>query len=390
MKGFVIMKTLIIILLCAAVSVFSPLNCLAAESTQSSETSPFEDYSKSSILMCADTGDIIYENNAYEHVSPASVTKVMSMLLILEAIDSGKISLDDEVTSSKNAVAMGGSQIWLEEGEVMTVDELLKAVAVASANDACTALAEYVAGSITSFVSMMNERAKELGLKNTNFENCTGLDDTAKNQYSCAYDIAVMAREVMKHELIKNYTTIWLDYLRNGETELNNTNKLVNSYSGITGLKTGTTSKAGFCVCATAERDGMNLIAVVLGADTSENRFNSAANMLDYGFANYQIIVPQIDENKITQVKIKNGIEKYVTPVFDETDKILVKKGSGDITYEYSVPSEVTAPLNKGDELGKIVIKSGSDVIRSVQLYSGKSVGKISFMYIFKEILGNI
>lgn len=259
--------------------------------------------------MCADTGDIIYENNAYEYLSPASVTKVMSMLLILEALESGKISLSDEVVTSKNAVAMGGSQIWLEEGEKMTVDELLKAVAVASANDACTALAEYIAGSTTSFVSMMNERAKELGLENTNFENCTGLDDTATNHYSCAYDIAVISREVMQHELIKNYTTIWLDYLRNGETELNNTNKLVNTYNGITGLKTGTTSKAGFCVCATAERDGMSLISVVLGADTSEDRFTSASNMLDYGFANYQIIVPEIDETQISTVKVINGIE---------------------------------------------------------------------------------
>lgn len=209
----------------------------------------------------------------------------------------------------------------------MTVDELLKAVAVASANDACTALAEHIAGSATSFVTMMNERAKELGLENTNFENCTGLDDTAVNHYSCAYDIAVMAREVMQDDLIKNYTTIWLDYLRDGETELNNTNKLVNSYSGITGLKTGTTSKAGFCVCATAERDGMNLISVVLGAQTSEGRFNSACNMLDYGFANYQVVAPQVDASQITAVKIKNGIEKSIVPVYDETNKLLVKKG---------------------------------------------------------------
>ena len=279
------MKKLISVFFFLLISLSGTIYCFAEEK-ENNTTAPFEDFSKSSILMCADTGDIIYENNAYEHLSPASVTKVMSMLLILEALESGKISLSDEVVTSKNAVAMGGSQIWLEEGEKMTVDELLKAVAVASANDACTALAEYIAGSTTSFVSMMNERAKELGLENTNFENCTGLDDTATNHYSCAYDIAVISREVMQHELIKDYTTIWLDYLRNGETELNNTNKLVNTYNGITGLKTGTTSKAGFCVCATAERDGMSLISVVLGADTSEDRFTSASNMLDYGFAN--------------------------------------------------------------------------------------------------------
>lgn len=382
------MKKLISAFLCVVLLLSGSVCSYAAESENSS--APFEDFSKSSILMCADTGDIIYENNAYEHLSPASVTKVMSMLLILESLESGKISLSDEVVTSKNAVAMGGSQIWLEEGEKMTVDELLKAVAVASANDACTALAEYIAGSTASFVSMMNERAKELGLENTHFENCTGLDDTATNHYSCAYDIAVMAREVMQHELIKNYTTIWLDYLRNGETELNNTNKLVNTYNGITGLKTGTTSKAGFCVCATAERDGMSLISVVLGADTSEDRFTSASNMLDYGFANYQIIVPEIDETQISQVRVINGIEKSVMPVYDETDKILVKKGGEEITYEYKTEPSVSAPVKSGDKLGEIIIKSGSDTIKTVKLYSGKNIKKISFSYVFKEMLSNI
>ena len=375
--------------MCLLISLSGTIYCFAEEK-ENNTTAPFEDFSKSSILMCADTGDIIYENNAYEHLSPASVTKVMSMLLILEALESGKISLSDEVVTSKNAVAMGGSQIWLEEGEKMTVDELLKAVAVASANDACTALAEYIAGSTTSFVSMMNERAKELGLENTNFENCTGLDDTATNHYSCAYDIAVISREVMQHELIKDYTTIWLDYLRNGETELNNTNKLVNTYNGITGLKTGTTSKAGFCVCATAERDGMSLISVVLGADTSEDRFTSASNMLDYGFANYQIIVPEINETQISTVKVINGIEKSVMPIYDETDKILVKKGGEDITYEYKTEPSVSAPVKSGDKLGEIIIKSGNETIRTVKLYSGKNIDKISFSYVFKEMLSNI
>ena len=383
------MKKLISVFLCLLISLSGTIYCFAEEK-ENNTTAPFEDFSKSSILMCADTGDIIYENNAYEHLSPASVTKVMSMLLILEALESGKISLSDEVVTSKNAVAMGGSQIWLEEGEKMTVDELLKAVAVASANDACTALAEYIAGSTTSFVSMMNERAKELGLENTNFENCTGLDDTATNHYSCAYDIAVISREVMQHELIKDYTTIWLDYLRNGETELNNTNKLVNTYNGITGLKTGTTSKAGFCVCATAERDGMSLISVVLGADTSEDRFTSASNMLDYGFANYQIIVPEINETQISTVKVINGIEKSVMPIYDETDKILVKKGGQDITYEYKTEPSVSAPVKSGDKLGEIIIKSGNETIRTVKLYSGKNIDKISFSYVFKEMLSNI
>lgn len=348
------------------------------------------DYSKSSILMCADTGDIIYEKNAYEHVSPASVTKLMSILLVLEAIDSGKITLEDKVTAGENAVAMGGSQIWLEVGETMTVDELLKAVIVASANDACTALGEYIAGSSTAFVSMMNERANSLGLENTNFENCTGLDDTATNHYSCAYDLAVIAREVLSHELVFNYSTIWLDYLRDGETELNNTNKLVNTYNGITGLKTGTTSKAGFCVCATAKREDMNLIAVVLGAETGDKRFESAVNLLDFGFANYELFVPAIDESKITEVKIKNGVEKATKPIYSSSDKILVKKGTGEISYEYTVSESVAAPLQKGDELGEILIKSGDQIIKKIPLYSGKDINKISYNFVLTEMLRNI
>lgn len=358
--------------------------------TNSANENGIVDYSKSSILMCADTGDIIYEKNAYEHVSPASVTKLMSILLVLEAIDSGKITLEDKVTAGENAVAMGGSQIWLEVGETMTVEELLKAVIVASANDACTALGEYIAGSSTAFVSMMNERANSLGLENTNFENCTGLDDTATNHYSCTYDLAVIAREVLTHELVFNYSTIWLDYLRDGETELNNTNKLVNTYTGITGLKTGTTSKAGFCVCATAKREDMNLIAVILGAETGDKRFESAVNLLDFGFANYEIFVPTIDETQITNVKIKNGEEKTTKPIYSTSDKILVKKGTGEISYEYSVSEAVNAPIKKGDELGEILIKSGDQIIKKIPLYSGKDINKISFNFVLTEMLRNI
>ena len=355
------------------------------------EDSKFEfDKSKSSILMCADTGDIIYENNAYEHLSPASVTKIMSILLVLEAINDGKISLDDEVSASNNAVAMGGSQIWLEVGEKMTVDELLKAVIVASANDACAALAEYISGSLPSFIEEMNKKARDLGLENTNFENCTGLDDTATNHYSCAYDLAVIAREVLKYDIVYNYTTIWLDYLRNGETELNNTNKLINTYNGITGLKTGTTSKAGFCVCATAKRDDMNLIAVVLGADTSDERFNTATGLLDYGFANYELFVPDIDETQITDVKIVNGTEKSIKPSYDLFEKILIKKGSGDIEYTYSVKESINAPLKTNQELGEINLSSVNKELKTIKLYAGKDVPKIKFSYIFREMLYNI
>lgn len=385
----IFMKKIIACLLAAFAVIIFPLQCFAdPEVAEKNDT--IEDYAKSSILMCADTGDIIYEKNAYEHLSPASVTKIMSILLVLEAIDSGKISLEDEVPAGENSVKMGGSQIWLELGEKMTVNELFKAVVVASANDACTALGEYIAGSSQAFVKLMNEKAQSLGLENTCFENCTGLDDTIKNHYSCAYDLAVIAREVLKHDLIYNYSTIWLDYLRNGKTELNNTNKLVNKYDGITGLKTGTTSKAGFCVCATAEREDMNLIAVVLGADTSEHRFQTASNLLDFGFAEYAVVAPQIDEAQITPVKIKNGKVKSVVPIYNQTDKLLVKKGEINITYAYEIEDSVSAPVENGAELGEISIKSGDDVIKTITLVSPKAIEKISFNYILIEMLRNI
>lgn len=385
----IFMKKTIACLLAAFAVIIFPLQCFAdPEVAEKNDT--IEDYAKSSILMCADTGDIIYEKNAYEHLSPASVTKIMSILLVLEAIDSGKISLEDEVPAGENSVKMGGSQIWLELGEKMTVNELFKAVVVASANDACTALGEYIAGSSQAFVKLMNEKAQSLGLENTCFENCTGLDDTIINHYSCAYDLAVIAREVLKHDLIYNYSTIWLDYLRNGKTELNNTNKLVNKYDGITGLKTGTTSKAGFCVCATAEREDMNLIAVVLGADTSEHRFQTASNLLDFGFAEYAVVAPQIDEAQITPVKIKNGKVKSVVPIYNQTDKLLVKKGDINIIYTYEIEDSVSAPVENGAELGEISIKNGDDVIKTITLVSPKAIEKISFNYILIEMLRNI
>ncbi len=345
---------------------------------------------KSAILMDLDSGTVLYAKDEYEHLSPASVTKIMTILLVLEAIDCGKINLSDKVIASKNSVSMGGSQIWLEEGETMTVDQLLKAVVVASANDACTALGEYIAGSSTGFVKMMNDRAKSLKLENTNFENCTGLDDSVKNHYSCAYDLAVIAKEVMKHKLVLDYTLIWLDSLRDGETELNNTNKLVKSYNGITGLKTGTTSNAGFCVCATASRDEMNLVAVVLGSDTSEDRFNTAASLLDFGFANYQSATPKYDKSKITPVKIINGYEKHVTLVPSGSSKILVEKGSEKFTYKYKIDKTAKAPIKKGQCLGEIEILSNSKVISTVKLVSDQNVCKIDFYTIFRHLIINI
>lgn len=373
-----IMKKIAIFLLSFSIFVFAPTTVFAQEQEEIKV--------KSSILMCLDNGQVLKEDNAYEHLSPASVTKVMSILLILEAIDSGKIGLDDMVTASENAVSKGGSQIWLEVGEQMSVNDLLKAVIISSANDACTLLGEYVAGSDTAFVDMMNDKVKELGLKDSHFENCTGLDDTVTNHYSCAYDIAVMAKEVMKHDLVKKYSTVWLDNLRNGETELNNTNKLVNTYNGITGLKTGTTSNAGFCLCATATRDGMSLVSVVLGADTSEHRFDKSTELLDYGFANYKIATIKLDEKKLTGVKVKQGISKSIKPVAENTDSVIVDKSADEFTYEYKMKNEVSAPVKKGDILGEVIIKNGDNQVATVNVVSDRDIGKISFGYIMREL----
>lgn len=345
---------------------------------------------KSSILMSLDTGDVIKQNNAYEHLSPASVTKLMSILLILEAIDSGKIKLTDEVTATENAVSKGGSQIWLEVGEKMTVNDLFKAVVIASANDACTLLGEYVAGSDSAFVDMMNKRVETLGLKNSHFENCTGLDDEVTNHYSCAYDLAVIAKEVMKHKLILKYSTVWLDSLRNGKTELNNTNKMINKYNGMTGLKTGTTSNAGFCLCATATRDGISFVSVVLGAQTSDERFALTQELLDYGFANYKLDNIKIDNSKLKTVKVKNGVDKSITPKCELNKKLLLPKNSDKITYEYSFLDEVKAPVKKGDKLGVITVYSGNKKISSIELKSDKNIKSVTFLYIFKKMFNNI
>lgn len=376
------MKRILSCIICILLTIQVPLVAYADNDAEKSKIN-----AKSVVLMATDTKDVLYKENELEHLSPASVTKIMSILLCLEALNSGKIKLTDKVTASKNAVAMGGSQIWLEEGEIMTVDELLKAVVIASANDACTALGEHIAGSDVAFVKMMNDRARELGLKNTNFENCTGLDDTTKAHYSCAYDLAVISCEVMKYDLIKDYSTIWLDSLRAGKTELNNTNKLVKSYKGITGLKTGTTSNAGFCVSATASRDGLNLVAVVLGSDTSEHRFQTAEYLLDKGFAEYSSKKIKIDKNKLTPVKINNGKQKSIIPSFSDTQNIVLPKDNGKLKYDFKIKKAVNAPVKKGDNLGSVKVISNGKTVKVIPLYADRDVDKVNFMYIFLNII---
>ncbi len=344
---------------------------------------------KSSILISMDTGDVLYESNAHERLSPASVTKIMSLLLVFEAIDCNKIKLTDEVSASENAVEKGGSQIWLEVGEIMSVEELLKAVIVASANDACTALGEYIAGSETAFVKMMNDRAKELGLKDTNFENCTGLDDTVTNHYSSAYDLAIISMHLMEYKLIQKYSKIWLEYLRDGKTELNNTNKLVNKYKGITGLKTGTTSAAGFCISATATRNNMSLCAVVLGGKTSEDRFNGAKSLLDWGFANYALKDISAEIKNIENVKVNGGIISSFKPICNST-KIIVDNNGAKLKFNYEQKDKISAPVKKGEVVGSVRVICNNKEIKKFDLVCDKDIGKKSFKFLFKLIFSTI
>ncbi|MEG1834812.1 MAG: D-alanyl-D-alanine carboxypeptidase family protein [Oscillospiraceae bacterium] len=343
---------------------------------------------KSAILMDAGTGTVLMEKNAHDKLFPASVTKIMSLLLITEAIDQGKIALTDTVTASTAASKMGGSEIWLKEGETMSVDELLKATVVASANDACYALSEVVSGSNEAFVKRMNERAKELGMNDTNFENCTGLDDTATNHLTSAYDIAIMSMELLKHQRIMNYSTIWMDSLRNGATELVNTNKLVRFYEGTTGLKTGTTGKAGCCVSATAKRDDLHLIAVVMGSDNSNDRFDGAKAMLNWGFSNYSAYQLMIEKEQIPAVNVLHGAETTLVPYIPDAITTIIEKGrEKEITQVVDLVVDVEAPVEKGQVLGSVIFKLDDKEIYKYNLVSEKAILKLTFFESFKRII---
>ena len=335
---------------------------------------------KSYVLMDVSNGKLLLGNNEHERLYPASVTKIMTLLLVIERIDSGKLSLEDKVTASTAAAGKGGSQIWLKEGETMTVDELLRAAAIGSANDACTALAEHIAGSEEGFVKLMNAKANELGMKDTNFENCTGLDDDTENHLTSAYDIALMSRELLSHERIQNYTTVWMDSLRSGATELVNTNKLVRFYKGTTGLKTGTTSKAGHCISASAIRKNLHLIAVVLGAENSTDRFEGAKALLNYGFANYETVTPNFDSSLITDVNVIKGIEQSVTPQVEKVLPMTLETGTGaKIQPEINLALSVEAPVEKGQVLGTLDFEIDGNVIASYNIVSPVEIRKINF-----------
>ncbi len=363
--------------------------------SQEAEALAFSEQIKanSAVLMDADSGKVLLALNENEAVYPASVTKIMSLLLICEAIDSGKIALGDSVTITETAASRGGSQIWLEPGESMTVNDLLKATAVYSANDACTALGEHIAGSDEAFVQMMNDKAKELGMNNTTFENCTGLDDTTTNHLTTAYDVALMSQALLQYPFITDYTTIWMDTLRNGETEIVNTNKLIRFYNGATGLKTGTTEKAGCCVSASATRNGLNLIAVVMGSENSSDRFEAAKSMLNWGFANYENYTPVLDESLITEVVVLHGKERSIRPVFaDDVKGVLLKKGTSDsVTQKVELASEVEAPIAQGQQLGTLTVFAADEVIAQIPLVAGKEVEKLGFfssLWLYLRSLG--
>ena len=347
---------------------------------------------KAAVLMDAATGTVLYEKNAHEKLAPASVTKVMTMLLIMEAIDSGKISWDDTVTASETAAAKGGSQIYLKAGENMSVTDMLKSIAVSSANDCACAMAEHIAGSETAFVELMNRRAQELGMNDTHFVNCTGLDDDpeAKNHLTSAYDIALMSRELLvNHPDIKKFTTIWMDTVRGGTFGLSNTNKLVRFYQGCTGLKTGFTSGAGYCLSASALRDGMELIAVVLGAESSQDRFNACKQMLDYGFANFALVEPELPGEAAVQVKL--GTAGAVTAVPTEAARFLIDKAQrGDVTTEIKLEETVTAPVSQGQKLGTMTVKAGDQVLAQVNMVAAEAVPRLTWWQIFLKLLQKI
>ena len=345
---------------------------------------PTEPDALSCILMDADTGRVLYEKNADAALPPASVTKVMTMLLVFEALDSGTLKLTDMITASANAASMGGSQIYLKEGEQMSVEDLLKSLIVSSANDAAVALAEAIAGSEIAFVSRMNERAAELGMVNTHFENTNGLDDDTDTHLTSARDIAIMSREVLKHELVFQYSTLWMDTIRGGEFGLTNTNRLVRFYQGATGLKTGSTSKAKFCISATAERNGLSLIAVVMGAPTRDARNALAASLLDFGFANYAHY--EDAETALDAVRVQGGVKNTVGIVKEDFSATLEKGQNTRLEKRMDIPDVLTAPIAEGEKIGTVTYLLDGVEIGTSDVLATEAVAKIDFRTLFPRL----
>ena len=347
---------------------------------------------KSALLMEVATGKVLYESNAHEPLAPASVTKIMTMLLIMEAVDSGKIALTDTVTASEAAAAKGGSQVYLKPGETMSVSDMLKCIAVSSANDCACAMAEHIAGSEEAFVGLMNDRAAQLGMKDTRFVNCTGLDDgeNARDHRTSAYDIALMSRELLKnHPGIREYTTIWMDTIRDGTFGLSNTNKLVRFYPGATGLKTGFTSGAGYCLSATAQREGMELIAVVMGAETSKGRNAACKQLLDHGFANYALFTPELGDTP--DIPVTLGSTPSVSLELRESTPLLIDKGQrSTLTTETVLEESAPAPVSQGQRLGLLRIKSGEQLLSEIPLIAADPVPRLTWGALFGKVMMRI
>ena len=373
----------------AVLAVLGLLLCLLPGRARAAE---LDTEGKSAVLMDVQTGTVLYEKNAHEPLAPASVTKVMTLLLIMEAIDSGKTHWNDTVTASEAAAAKGGSQIYLKVGETMSVTDLVKSITVSSANDAACAMAEHIAGSESAFVERMNARAAELGMEDTHFVNCTGLDDgeDAASHRTSAYDIAIMSRELLKnHPDIRKFTTIWMDTIRNGAFGLSNTNKMVRFYPGCTGLKTGVTSGAGYCLSASAERDGLGLIAVVMGCETSQIRTAACKTMLDYGFANYALVSPKLEE--VPQIPVTLGKTGTVAAELGGCGDLLIDKAQkSGITMEITLEPMLDAPVNKGQSLGTMTVRSGDSVLAQIPLVAAETVERKTWTDLFVTVLRKI
>lgn len=343
------------------------------------QTAALEIPAKSCILVDS-AGNVLYEDNADEQMPPASITKIMTLLLTFEALEAGTLSLDQTVSCSEYAASMGGTQIWLEPGEEMVLSDIIKACAVNSANDCAMVLAETVSGSESAFVARMNERAAELGMTGTHFENPTGLD--AEGHVSTARDIAIMSAELLRHKGVTDYTTIWMDSLRGGETGLVNTNKLVRYYTGCTGLKTGTTDGAGSCLSASATRDGVSLIAVSMGSATSKERFAACRTLLDYGFASFENFTPEIPTENLAPVKVLGGQAETVTPAVTMPESVLIPKGkSGEVQMELQLSESLTAPVTAGDPIGQATFTLDGKTLCTAQLTADADIGKIDFRF---------
>lgn len=341
---------------------------------------------KSAILMERSTGTVLFEHDADKQMPPASITKVMTLLLVFEAMDAGKFTMETEIVASEHACSMGGSQIWLESGEAFTVNELLKAAAISSANDACVALGEAVSGSEETFVELMNERAAELGMKNTVFKNCTGLD--AEGHLSTARDIAIMSAELLRHPEIKNYSTVWMDSLRGGKTELTNTNRLVRFYKGCTGLKTGSTDGAGCCLSASAERDGMELISVTLGSPNTDERFAAGRKLLDYGFANFALVKMTPPEEYLAPIPVAHGTAETVQPICEEPAAFLLKKGQeAGVEQSVYLPEKLEAPVKAGDVLGRVTVTLSGGEIGGYDIVAAEDVPRMGLFEALKKLL---